>query len=158
MVEGVTELLVPEMVLVPTALVAVTVNVYVVPLLNPVIVIGEFPPVAVKPPEFDVDGVVRDRRSTRRRRSKANGRLPIATGRAHIVGALGVVAGVTELLVPEIKPVPIAFVAVTVNVYVVPFVRPVTVIGLPVELAVNPPTFEEAGSKELQSRPCSTVR
>jgi len=54
MVEGVTELLVPEMVLVPTALVAVTVNVYVVPLLNPVIVIGEFPPVAVKPPEFDV--------------------------------------------------------------------------------------------------------
>jgi hypothetical protein len=60
------------------------------------------------------------------------------------VGALGVVAGVTELLVPEIKPVPIAFVAVTVNVYVVPFVRPVTVIGLPVELAVNPPTFEEA--------------
>jgi hypothetical protein len=54
MVEGVTELLVPEMVLVPTALVAVTVKVYVVPLLNPVIVIGEFPPVAVKPPEFDV--------------------------------------------------------------------------------------------------------
>jgi hypothetical protein len=60
------------------------------------------------------------------------------------VGALGVVAGVTELLVPEIKPAPIAFVAVIVNVYAVPFVNPVTVIGLPVELAANPPTFDVA--------------
>jgi hypothetical protein len=35
------------MVLVPTALVAVTVNVYVVPLLKPVIVIGDEEPLAV---------------------------------------------------------------------------------------------------------------
>ena len=53
-VAGVIELLVPESVLVPTAFVAVTVNVYVVPLLNPVIVMGDAPPVAVNPPLFEV--------------------------------------------------------------------------------------------------------
>ena len=52
-VAGTTELLTLEAVLVPTALVAVTVNVYVVPLLSPVIVIGEDPPVAVNPPVFE---------------------------------------------------------------------------------------------------------
>jgi hypothetical protein len=52
-----------------------------------------------------------------------------------LVGAPGGVAGVTELLVPEIEPVPTAFVAVTVKVYAVPFVKPVIVIGLPVEVA-----------------------
>jgi hypothetical protein len=49
-----------------------------------------------------------------------------------------VVAGVTELLVADGVLVPTPFVAVTVKVYVVPFVRPVTVIGLPVELAKAP--------------------
>ena len=53
-VAGVTELLVPDGVLVPTELVAVTVKVYVVPFVSPVIVIGELPPVAVNPPVFDV--------------------------------------------------------------------------------------------------------
>jgi len=46
-----------------------------------------------------------------------------------MVGAPGVVAGVTELLVADAVLVPTAFVAVTVNVYDVPFVSPVTVIG-----------------------------
>jgi hypothetical protein len=46
-----------------------------------------------------------------------------------LVGASGTVAGVIELLVDEAVPVPTAFVAVTVKVYVVPFVRPVIVIG-----------------------------
>lgn len=50
-------------------------------------------------------------------------------------GALGAVAGVTELLVPDGVLVPTAFVAVTVNVYAVPFVRPPMTIGLPVEVA-----------------------
>jgi hypothetical protein len=54
MVAGVTELLVPDTVLVPIAFVAVTVKVYAVPLVKPVIVIGDAPPVAVKPPEFAV--------------------------------------------------------------------------------------------------------
>jgi hypothetical protein len=53
-VAGVTEFDAADAVLVPTEFVAVTVNVYAVPLLKPVIVIGDAPPVAVKPPEFDV--------------------------------------------------------------------------------------------------------
>jgi hypothetical protein len=53
-VAGTTELLVAEAVLVPTALLAVTVNVYVVPLVSPVMTIGDEPPVAVNPPTFDV--------------------------------------------------------------------------------------------------------
>ena len=59
-----------------------------------------------------------------------------------IVGAFGTVAGTTEALVPEEVLVPTAFVAVTVNVYVVPFERPVIVIGDEPPLAVNPPVFE----------------
>ena len=54
MVAGVTELLALDAVLVPTEFVAVTVNVYAVPLVRPVIVIGDEPPVAVKPPVFEV--------------------------------------------------------------------------------------------------------
>jgi hypothetical protein len=46
-----------------------------------------------------------------------------------IVGVPGTVAGTTELLVAEAVLVPYEFVAVTVNVYVVPFESPVTVIG-----------------------------
>ena len=53
-VAGVTELLAPEAVLVPTEFVAVTVKLYVVPLVNPVIVIGDAPPLAVNAPMFDV--------------------------------------------------------------------------------------------------------
>ena len=51
---GVTELLETEAVLVPTAFVAVTVNEYVVPFVKPVMIIGEEPPYAVKPPVFEV--------------------------------------------------------------------------------------------------------
>ncbi len=61
-----------------------------------------------------------------------------------IVGAPGIVDGTTELLVPEEVLVPFAFVAVTVNVYVAPFVRPVTVIGDDPPVPVNPPVFEVA--------------
>ena len=53
-VAGVTELLALDAVLVPTAFVAVTVKAYVVPLARPVMVIGEDPPVAAKPPTFEV--------------------------------------------------------------------------------------------------------
>jgi hypothetical protein len=44
--------------------------------------------------------------------------------------------GVTELDADEAVDVPLALVAVTVNVYAVPFVRPETVIGL-VPVPVN---------------------
>jgi hypothetical protein len=58
------------------------------------------------------------------------------------VGASGTVAGVTELLVPDGVLVPIALVAVTLNVYAVPFERPVMMIGDDVLVAVKPPTLE----------------
>ncbi len=59
-----------------------------------------------------------------------------------LIGALGTVAGVTELLVAEGVLVPAALVAVTVKVYTVPFVKPVIVIGEEPAEAVKPPTFE----------------
>jgi len=59
-----------------------------------------------------------------------------------IVGAPGTVDGTTELLVPEEILVPNSFVAVTVNVYVVPFVKPVTIIGDVPAVPVNPPELE----------------
>ena len=46
-----------------------------------------------------------------------------------IVGAPGTVAGVTLLDAADAAPVPTALVAVTVKVYAVPLVSPVTVIG-----------------------------
>ena len=129
-VAGTIELLVPEAVLVPTALLAVTVNVYVVPLVRPVIVIGDEPPVAVKFPtlELTVYPVMVE--------------PPLLLGALNVivacpfpataltpVGAFGTVAGVTELLDADAVLVPTAFVAVTVKVYVVPLVRPVTING-----------------------------
>jgi hypothetical protein len=51
---GVTLLLAPDALEVPTAFVAVTVNVYGVPVVKPVTVIGELEPVAVMPPGEDV--------------------------------------------------------------------------------------------------------
>ena len=47
--------------------------------------------------------------------------------------------GVTAVDADEALPVPALFVAVTVNVYAVPFVKPVTLIGLDAPLAVAPP-------------------
>jgi hypothetical protein len=58
------------------------------------------------------------------------------------VGAFGIVAGVIEFDVADVAPTPTPFVAVTVNVYAVPFVNPVTVIGDVVPVALNPPIFD----------------
>jgi hypothetical protein len=57
------------------------------------------------------------------------------------VGAPGTVAGATEFDGAEAGPVPTALVAVTVKVYVVPLVSPVTValVPLPLAVAVRPP-------------------
>src|SRR5262245_1269934 len=57
------------------------------------------------------------------------------------VGAPGGRAGTPGLDPADAVPVPTAFVAVTVNVYVVPFVRPVTValVAVPAAVAVRPP-------------------
>jgi hypothetical protein len=47
--------------------------------------------------------------------------------------------GVTELLAELAKDVPLVFVATAVNVYAVPFVKPVTIIGLDEPVAVMLP-------------------
>jgi len=60
-----------------------------------------------------------------------------------IVGASGTVAGVTEFDALDAVLVPTLFVAVTVNVYAVPLVRPVIVIGDEPPYAVKPPVLEE---------------
>ena len=59
-----------------------------------------------------------------------------------IVGEPGVVAGVTLLEAAEAAPVPVALVAVTENVYAVPLVRPVRVIGLAEPVVVTLPGEE----------------
>src|SRR5579871_756803 len=50
--------------------------------------------------------------------------------------------GVTELEADDATLLPTEFVAVTVKVYAVPFVRPVTAIGEAVPVAVRPPGEE----------------
>jgi hypothetical protein len=57
-----------------------------------------------------------------------------------MVGAPGTVYGVTALDALDAAPVPAAFVAVTVKVYDVPLVRPVTVSGL-----ADPEVVKEPG-------------
>jgi hypothetical protein len=64
-----------------------------------------------------------------------------------MVGAPGTAAapGVTLLLAAEVTLAPMALLAVTVKVYAVPLVSPVTVIGAPAPpLPVNPPGLEVA--------------
>ena len=58
------------------------------------------------------------------------------------VGTPGTVAGTTAPDAVDAEPVPAAFVAVTVNVYEVPFVRPVTVQLVVVDVHVDPPGDE----------------
>jgi hypothetical protein len=73
---------------------------------------------------------------------KATSAWPFPAVAGPIVGAPGTVAGVTALDAAEALPVPAEFVAVTVKVYDVPFVRPIMVIGELLPLAVNPPGLE----------------
>jgi hypothetical protein len=50
-----------------------------------------------------------------------------------LLGAPGTVAGVTEALGTDAGPEPTPFTAVTVNVYAVPFVKPIMVWVVPVD-------------------------
>ena len=59
-----------------------------------------------------------------------------------MTGDPGVVLGIMMLDGIDGGPSPSAFVAVTVNVYAVPFDRPVTIIGLVAPVAVKPPGLE----------------
>jgi hypothetical protein len=113
----VTPLLEPDDTLVPSAFVAVTVNVYVTPFVSPVTVAVVVALFAVAPPGLAVTVY------------EVIAEPPFEAGADHdtsilvspivpatFVGASGTVAGVTELLALDAEPVPRALVAVTVNV------------------------------------------
>jgi hypothetical protein len=68
--------------------------------------------------------------------TRACGRLVV------VIAGGGVPVGVTPFDGVDSGPLPTAFVAWTVNVYVVPFVRPVTVRGLDGPVTVTPPGLE----------------
>jgi hypothetical protein len=59
-----------------------------------------------------------------------------------MIGAPGAPMGITLFEGPDAAPVPMVLVAVTVNVYAVPLVSPLTVIGLDIPELVIPPRFD----------------
>ena len=143
---GVTLFDAADAVPVPIAFVAVTVKVYAVPLVRPVTLIGDAAPPAVIPPGLEVTvkpvialppllpgGVnVTDALET----------PAVAVPIVGAPGAVGAAVGVALFDAAEAAPVPMALVAVTVKVYAVPLVRPVTVIDDVAPLAVIPPGLE----------------
>jgi len=133
---GVTDA-VPAAGLLPTALAAVTLNVYATWFRRSLKVtsVVEAPAVIVSPPglatiEYPVTGVPPFEVGAIHETVTAP--LP-ATADAD-TGAVGAVAakGVTAVDGAEARPTPMAFVAVTAKVYEVPFVRPVTTIDVAV--------------------------
>jgi len=72
------------------------------------------------------------------------------------VGAPGTVDGTTAAEAEETAPEPLAFVAVTVNVYEVPFVRPVTVQVVVAVVQVNEPGVEVTVYELIAAPPVET--
>ena len=70
---------------------------------------------------------------------KATLRVPLPGVAVPMVGAPGTVNGVALLEGPDAAPVPAALVALTVQVYPVPLVRPVTTTGDDGPAALVPP-------------------
>jgi hypothetical protein len=131
--------------LVPFAFVAVTVHVYDFPFVKPLTTIGEAAPfIDPAVPPFDDAHVT----------PKPVIALPPLLGAANetvicafpattagCAGAKGVVLGIAAIDAVDGAPSPFTFVAVTVHVYDLPFVRPFTTIGEvgpPAEPAVPP--------------------
>jgi hypothetical protein len=129
---GITPELGAEALLVPIALVAVTVNVYVVPFVNPVRIARKGPDVHVTGAVLGLDVIV----------YPVIGYIPSFAGADHVteaeaskakaltfVGTPGTVGDITHVTGDDAAlagPVPAVFVAVTLKVYDVPFVSPVT--------------------------------
>lgn len=142
-VAGITLLEAAEADPAPTALVAVTVKVYAVPLVSPVTVRGLDAPVAVLPSGLEAtvyEMIAKPPLDAGAAKLTVAAVLPATAD--PIVGAPGTAAGTTLLEAVEGDPVPTAFVAVTANEYTVPFVNPVTVNGLDAPVAVFPPGLE----------------
>ena len=100
---------------------------YAVPLVKPVTEIGEAP-VPVNPPGLDVAVYVTPPEPTDPAVYATVAEASPAVA-VPIVGALGLIPGVTEFVAEDASETIPLFVAVTVNVYAVPDVRPVTEIG-----------------------------
>ena len=119
--------------------------VYATPFVKPVTVIGEDVPVALIPPgeAVTVYPVIADP-PVFVGAVKLRVALPLPPLAEMVVGVPGAVIGdVTADEAPDDVPAPTALVAVTVYVYATPFVKPVTVIGEDVPVAVTavpPPT------------------
>jgi hypothetical protein len=132
-VAGVTLLEAADAAPVPTAFVAVTVNVYAVPFARPATTIDVHGAVQLAVSalgdEVAVYDVIADPPSLT---GAVNVTVAWTLPRVAVpmVGAPGVVAGVTLLDAADGAPAPTALVAVTVKVYAVPFVRPLTVIDV----------------------------
>ncbi len=87
------------------------------PLVRPVTVIGEEPPVPVRPPGLEVTVYeVMTEPPLDTGAVKVIVASPLPRTAETLVGAPGVVEGTTELLAADAALVPTAFVAVTVNV------------------------------------------
>ena len=112
------------------------------PLASPVIVIGLLAPVAVIPPELEVTVYVVIAASPLLAGAVnvtvASPLTPVAVA-VTMVGASGAPAGVTDVEAAIL--IPTALVAVTVNVYAIPLVSPVTVIGLEAPLTGTCPAL-----------------
>ena len=127
---------------VPLAFLAATLNVYVVPFVSPVTVCEVAVELNVRAvcatvPTYGVTtyAVIADPLSRRRRpRHRPPTRSPAPP--AAPVGAAGAPT-VTAPDATDCGPVPLAFLAATLNVYVVPFVSPVIVCDVAVELNVR---------------------
>jgi hypothetical protein len=136
---GVTAFDVAEADPAPTSLMAVTVKLYAVPFVSPVTAMGLALPDAVAPPgdAVTVYELIGEPLSAGAVKTMVACRSPPTADTS--VGAPGRPAGVTLFDAAEAGPVPTPFVAVTVNVYAVPSVRPPTVTGLLEPVAAWPP-------------------
>jgi len=116
---------------VPLALVAVTVNVYAVPFVRPVIVMGEEDELPVIPPGFEVavyEVIADPPVAPAVNVTDASPDTPAVLA-VPIVGACGTVVAVTPAEAADAVDIPYALVAVTVYVYCVDDCKPVTVTG-----------------------------
>ena len=132
-----------ELALVSAAFVAVTVNVYTVFWVRPVTVTEVLVVVAVSPPGSDVTvySVIGLPPSEAGAVHETNAETSLGIADTPL-GTPGTRSGVTEFDASEGRLVPLEFVAVTVKVYAVPLVRPVTVSEVAVVVAVIPPRDE----------------
>ena len=150
--EGTTEEEAADAEPIPDTFVAVTVNEYDVPFVRPRTVHEVEAVVQVNEPGFEVTvyrliaapllaGAVQE----------TNAEASIAPVATTEDGASGTAEGTTDNDAEEAVPVPDTFVAVTVNEYDVPFVRPETVHEVVAVMHWNPPGFEVTVYCEIEA-------